>query len=93
LKPSIGILAFGSLIEDPGWEIEEAIVGRKRKVLTPFAVEFARSSTKRGDAPTLVPVREGGSPLLAQILLLNISLSEAKDRLWLGRAPEHGRFT
>jgi hypothetical protein len=41
----------------------------------------------------LVPVREGGSPLLAQILLLNISLSEAKDRLWLGRAPEHGRFT
>ena len=82
LKPSIGILAFGSLIEDPGWEIEEAIVGRKQEVLTPFAVEFARSSTKRGGAPTLVPVREGGSPVLAQILLLDTSLSEAKDRLW-----------
>jgi hypothetical protein len=64
------------------WEIEEAIMGRKTDVLTPFRVEFARSSVKRGGAPTLVPVSEGGSPVRGQILVLNVSEQEAKDRLW-----------
>jgi hypothetical protein len=82
MDTSVGILAFGSLIAQPGWEIEEAIVGRKKGVLTPFCVEFARSSVKRGGAPTLVPVSEGGSPVLAQILILNVSEQEAMDRLW-----------
>jgi hypothetical protein len=53
-KASIGIVAFGSLIDNPGREIEAALVGRKLNVRTPFGVEFARSSTKRGGAPTLV---------------------------------------
>jgi hypothetical protein len=82
VKPCIGILAFGSLIDNPGWEIEKAMVGRKHTVRTPFAGEFARTSTKRGAAPTLVPVRKGGNPVLAQILLLDVPESEAKDRLW-----------
>jgi len=82
IEASVGILAFGSLIDKPDWEIEEAIVGRKSGVLTPFPVEFARKSVKRGGAPTLVPVAVGGSPVLAQILILNISEQEAKDRLW-----------
>jgi len=43
----LGILAFGSLIDDPGWEIEEAIIARKSGIRTPFAVEFARKSKKR----------------------------------------------
>jgi len=46
--PSVGILAFGSLIDNPGKEIEAALVGRKTNVVTPFRVEFARKSTKRG---------------------------------------------
>ena len=75
-------MAFGSLIDDPGWELEQAIVGRRYDVCTPFAVEFARESTKRGGAPTLVPVSTGGSPVHAQILLLDVAESEAKDRLW-----------
>jgi hypothetical protein len=79
---SIGILAFGSLIDNPGPEIEAALIGRKTNVSTPFNVEFARASTKRGGAPTLVPVHYGGSPVLAQILLMNVSEKEAKDRLW-----------
>jgi hypothetical protein len=82
MRSSVGILAFGSLIGKPGREIEEAIIGRKTGVPTPFRVEFARSSVKRGDAPTLVPVSEGGSPVLAQILILNVSEQEAMDRLW-----------
>jgi hypothetical protein len=79
---SVGILAFGSLIDSPGAEIEEAVVGRKLNVHTPFGVEFARSSTKREGAPTLVPLEKGGASVLAQILLLDISEPDAKDRLW-----------
>ena len=78
----IGVLAFGSLIDDPGWELERAIVGRKYDVCTPFAVEFARASTKRSGGPTLVPVRTGGGPVIAQILLLDVAEQEAMDRLW-----------
>jgi hypothetical protein len=29
LMAKLGILAFGSLIDHPGWEIEEAIIGRR----------------------------------------------------------------
>jgi hypothetical protein len=79
---SIGILAFGSLIDNPGAEIKAALVGRRLNVRTPFRVEFARSSTKRGGAPTLVPVEQGGSPVLAHILLVNVAEHEAKDMLW-----------
>jgi hypothetical protein len=82
METPVGILAFGSLIDNPGAEIEAAIVGRKRNIRTPFGVEFARSSNKRGGAPTLVPLDRGGASVLAQILLLNVSEQEAKDRLW-----------
>jgi hypothetical protein len=93
---SIGILAFGSLIDNPGAEIEEAVVGRKLNVHTPFGVEFARSSTKRGGAPTLVPLEEGGASVLAQILLLNVSEQDAMDRLWrreINRIGQGGHYT
>ncbi len=82
MTASIGILAFGSLIDSPGAEIEAALAGRRVNVRTPFGVEFARSSTKRGGAPTLVPLKQGGTPVLAQILLVNVSEQEAKNRLW-----------
>ena len=79
---SVGILAFGSLIDSPGDELAPAITARKSNVLTPFGVEFARSSNKRGGAPTLVPLQHGGSPVSAVILILNIPEREAMDRLW-----------
>src|SRR5262245_13756680 len=82
MAASIGILAYGSLISRPGPEIEPHILRRKENVLTPFCVEFARSSRTRGGAPTLVPVSKGGGHVLAQILVLNLSEQEAKDRLW-----------
>jgi hypothetical protein len=87
----VGILAYGSLINDPGKEIEPAIVTRKPDVPTPFSVEFARSSSKRGGAPTLVPVSEGGSRVLATILVLNISEQEAMDRLWRRETDKVGQ--
>jgi hypothetical protein len=96
MTTSVGILAFGSLIDNPGAEIEEAIVGRKLNVHTPFGVEFARSSTTRGGAPTLVPLEQGGASVLAQILLLNVSEQDAKDQLWrreINRVGQSGHYT
>ncbi len=66
---AIGILAFGSLRNNPGRELDPLII-RRDPSETPFCVEFARSSQKRGGAPTLVPV-EAGLRLPAEILVLS----------------------
>ncbi len=81
---NIGILAYGSLIEDPGVEITPLIVNRISDVDTPFKIEFARKSSTRSNAPTLVCVNEGGSSVKGTILVLNsdINLSEAESLLW-----------
>jgi hypothetical protein len=82
-KKSIGILAFGSLINDPGPELEATIVMRLRTP-TPFPVEYGRYSGKtRGGAPTLVPHTAGGA-VEAEILVLDdaVSASDAADMLW-----------
>ena len=57
IVPMIGILAYGSLIDDPGREIEPLIIRRLKGVETPFQIEFARSSSTRDGAPTLIPGR------------------------------------
>ena len=57
-RSSVGILAYGSLIADPGVEIGPLIV-RRIETLTPFSVEFARFSATRGGAPTAVPHSSG----------------------------------
>lgn len=79
----LGILAFGSLIHEPGRELEAATASR-REMVTPFPVEFARSSRTRGGAPTLVPVRSGGARVKAVVLVLKDSISEmeAMSILW-----------
>jgi len=81
---SIGILAYGSLIEEPGEEIEPLIRERRKGIQTPFSIEFARSSATRDGAPTVVPVESGGSPVLATILVLDNTISQevAEDLLW-----------
>lgn len=80
----IGILAYGSLIEDPGIELEPLIVERIRNVQTPFNIEFARTSRSRDGAPTVVPVKNFGAPVSATILVLSdtITVETAKDFLW-----------
>jgi cation transport regulator ChaC len=88
---SIGILAYGSLISRPGAEIEPHIIYRKKRVLTPFCVEFARTSGTRGGAATLVPVSSGGAQVLAQILVLDLDEQEAKDCLWRRETDKVGR--
>ncbi|MEN4099169.1 MAG: hypothetical protein ROW52_04545 [Anaerolineaceae bacterium] len=67
----IGILAYGSLISHPGHEIESILDHVIPDVMTPFAVEYARRSRSRANAPTLVPVPTGcGAPVKAVVLVL-----------------------
>jgi len=81
----IGILAYGSLIADPGWEILENTDRWIRPVETPFPVEYARRSKTRANAPTLVPVPFGkGDPVYAAVIVLKkeILLQQAMDILY-----------
>jgi hypothetical protein len=80
----IGIMAYGSLVEDPGPEIEAARARIISGLTTPFKVEFARKSRSRGDAPTLIPVAQGGAHLPTQIIVLkeHISEAEAQNLIW-----------
>ncbi len=79
-----GILAYGSLINDPGEEIEAITVERRKNIETPFKIEFARSSRTRKGAPTLVPVNEGGAKVQAVVFVYKDSISEeeATNILW-----------
>lgn len=78
-----GIIAYGSLISDPGVELDKLIRERKN-ILTPFKVEFKRKSLTRGDAPTLIPVKEGGRRVKAQLFILDNKLTETliESVLW-----------
>lgn len=75
----IGVPAYGSLITDPGSELAAITVAVTKDVMTPFAVEFARTSRRRGGAPTLVPVDVGGCPVRAVILQVEGGASEVAD--------------
>jgi hypothetical protein len=79
----LGILAFGSLIDNPGQEISEIEIERI-VCETPFNVEFARTSSTRGNAPTLIPVEEGGQRVKAVIIVLNseTNIDRATSILW-----------
>ncbi len=80
----LGILAYGSLIDDPGEELQEIITDRLSGVMTPFGIEFARSSLTRDGAPVLVPVSVGGTPVMGVVLILRAGITEqeAMDRLY-----------
>lgn len=78
----IGILAYGSLIDDPGPEIGR-LIKRKIAVETPFKVEYARLSRSRGGAPTVVPHLQG-SQVRGYVFVLadSVSAKVARDMLW-----------
>lgn len=84
-KYKIGILAFGSLIDNPGEEISK-IENHRIDCETPFKVEFARISSSRSNAPTLIPVgnTSKGRNIKSVIIVLkdDIQLEDAKSILW-----------
>lgn len=80
----IGILAYGSLITDPGTELEPFIF-EKIPCTTPFCVEYARRSTSRANAPTLAIVPESiGAPVKGVVLLLkpDVDIQDSKNMLF-----------
>jgi hypothetical protein len=81
-QTGIGILAYGSLVDDPGAELAPLVTGR---ILcqTPFNVEYARLSRTRDMAPTVIPTKEG-EPVNAVILVLaaTVTEQEATSMLW-----------
>jgi cation transport regulator ChaC len=81
-KPSIGILAYGSLISNPGCEIKRACSCIISDVMTPFHIEFARKSDGRGGAPTLVPVERGGAHVKGRIFVMSLTEQEAANVLY-----------
>jgi hypothetical protein len=89
---TIGILAYGSLIHDPGHEIGSHIL-RRIPTETPFPVEFARLSAKRGDAPTVVP-HPSGKPVRSEVLVLSdqVSIDDAKSLLWRRETGRKGIY-
>ena len=89
---NIGILAYGSLIEDPGIELKPLICERIVGIETPFSIEFARTSSSRDGAPTVVPVSDFGSPVKAIIMVLNenVSIERARDLLWRRETRKEG---
>lgn len=86
----LAILAFGSLIDDPGEDLAPLIVEERPGAITPFNVEFAHASVNRGGGPTLAPVARGGAPIEAVLLVLegDVRLETAIDLLY---ARETGR--
>lgn len=81
---TIGILAYGSLIGDPGPELAAVTRPIIDNVPTPFGIEYARSSRGRGGAPTLIPVDDGGVSVNGKVLVLNddVAPGSARDMLW-----------
>lgn len=78
----VGILAYGSLMSDPGTEII-AVLTRRIPTMTPFPVEYARLSGTRGGAPTVVP-HSSGNPVKGEVLVFSeaVSVEEATNLLW-----------
>lgn len=84
MRNEVAILAYGSLQGDPGRELAP-LIERREDVLTPFEVEFARSSRSRKGAPTLVPVPDGqGGRVRAQLLVLkpDVDVKTARNLLY-----------
>ncbi|MCA0848099.1 hypothetical protein [Salipiger thiooxidans] len=91
-KQTVGILAYGSLISNPGEEIEKARTEIIKNVMTPFPVEYARSSSGRGGAPTLVPVSSGGAKVRGQVFAMDFSEEEAANILYRREIGKVGEF-
>lgn len=81
LQRRLAILAYGSLLHQPGPGLRAVIVGSD-PCRTPFPVEYGRASSGWGGGPVLVPHPRGG-PVDGALLLLadGVDLGMAVDLL------------
>jgi hypothetical protein len=87
---TVSILAYGSLIDDPGFEISP-LIAKRIPTETPFPVEYARESETRGGSYTVVP-HSTGKAVKAEVLVLSegVSLKVAKDLLYRRERRKEG---
>lgn len=86
---ALGILAYGSVIDNPGKEIEAATENKLELKETPFPVEYAYASERRNGAPTLVPVESGGAKVACVVFVLKDGISEQQASNILYRREIH----
>jgi hypothetical protein len=88
---TVGILAFGSIVDDPRAD-PEAVTLRRIETTTPFPVEFARASRTRHGAPTLIPVNGGGAHISAVLVVLDeaITVPVARTLLYQRESGRQG---
>jgi hypothetical protein len=81
MQRPVAILAYGSLLYQPGPELAAVIV-RRTPCRTPFPVEYGRASARWGGGPVLTPHPDGG-PVDGALLHLAdaIDLGTAVDML------------
>lgn len=91
-KYKIGILAYGSLIAEPGGELAPLVIDRIACKI-PFPIEYARLSKTRGNGPTLIPVNVGNELVNGYLLVLkaSVSLADAMSMLWRRETRINGR--
>jgi len=80
---NLAILAYGSLLSDPGEKILPHVIARV-PYPSPWPIEYARRAKLRGDGPTLVLHKTGGT-VRGQLLVLDIqksALGELMEWLW-----------
>lgn len=80
----MAILAYGSLLSEPGEELAGLLGEQIDDMETPFPIELARACSCRDRAPTLAPVERGGASVRGALLLASPSASESAliDALW-----------
>lgn len=82
-KQNLAIFAYGSLLSDPGKQILPHIIDRI-VWQSPWPIEYARRAKLRGDGPTLVIHKNGGS-VPGRLLVLDLqpsALDELREWLW-----------
>lgn len=80
----VAILAYDSLVTDPGEELAP-LIAERRPCLTPFPVEFARLAPELNHGPVLTVVGVGeGDPVAGSLLVLTpgTSVETATRCLW-----------
>jgi len=85
----VAILAYGSLVADPGDELAP-LIDERHPHTTPFSVEFARLSPCRDHAPVLTVVAEGeADPVAGTLLVLKAGTSVETATCCLWRRETH----
>jgi hypothetical protein len=81
MNSPVAIYAYGSLLVDPGEHLRERIV-EGVCFPSPWPIEYARTSSSRGGAPTLT-IHSKGAPVQGKLLVLDPAVTPKEAEQWL----------